>query len=474
MGYRNEFMTETIAPSTPPQSPTPKSSKSICDDGMAQEKHTTETLPFIEDPEATRAAFNNRYTPVHQEKVCGDGGWTDESCNPSPAGLDDGSPATGGWKDDCAASWDNPLSNWGNEWSDSPGPAGASFQPGEPPKEKWRDSSLRPESKSWLHSLSFGKPAHTLSDEEYKDLLDLHVLPLRTRLEDDDWLDSDLGNIRVDDERLFRLLTRGRELAQKCLWSFMDKNRPDICQREFPGGWQQVKLEVCTLLDTLRPFALSLRQNNSELARNALFAVVPLRHLTCHWNPSDLGWFRPAPRVVDGHLKNVQKLAIHLYDEESAAEARQLRDEARHAVEDTVREMEELEPFFGEYEWKYHHQQMFEQIEYAKDTKTPDLFRYPAVVFRAAEAWSRRRSSSEQAFEEDLGLREDINAARNQQPHQGEETNANSGKKEDTIAKQLPVVPVSSRRNTTSSSERSSPSATAEELRVVRRNRSML
>lgn len=471
MRYRNEFMTETLAPSTPPYSPSPKSSMTISGDGMAHDDHTTEMLPFIEDQEATRAAFNNRYAPVHQEKVCGNGGWTDTYCNPSPGGLDDGSPMTGDWKNDYAASLDNAASSWGNEWFDNTGPSGTSFQPGEPPKENWRDSKLRPESKSWLHSLSFGRPARTFSDEEYKDLLDLHIIPLATRLEDDDWLDSDLGNIRVDDEHLFRLLTRGRELAQKCLWSFMDKNQPDICQREFPGGWQQVKLEVSALLDTLRPFALRLRQNKSDLARNALFAVVPLRHLACHWNQSDLGWFRPAPRVVDGHLKNVQKLAIHLYDEECAAEARQLRDEARQTVEDTVRDMEALEPLFDEYDWKYHHNQMFEQIEYAKDMKTPDLFRYPEIVFRAAEAWSRRRCSSEEAFEEDLRLHEDTNMARDQQPHQGEQNHANAGKKnEDTIEKRLPGIIVPSRRNSVSSSERAgSPSVTAEGQRLVQR-----
>lgn len=331
---------------------------------------------------------------------------------------------------------------------------------------------MRPDSKSWLHSLSFGKPAHNLSDDEYKDLLDLHVLPLTTRLEDDDWLDSDLGHIRVDDERLFRLLTRGRELAQKCLWSFMDKHRPDIRRRAFPGGWQQVKLEVSALLDTLRPFNLCLRQNDSELARNALFAVVPLRHLTCHWTHGDLGCFRPAPRVVDGHLKNVQKLAIHLYDEECAVEARQLRDEARRAVEDTVRDMEALEPLFDECEWKYHHKQMFDQIEYDKEMKEPDFFRYPDVVFRAAEAWSRRRTSSRQSFEEDLGLDGDTNTVRDQKPHQGGENHANAGKKnKDTIEKHLPVIRAPSRRSSVSSSKIAGRSSvTAEEQQVVRRN----
>ncbi|KKY29886.1 hypothetical protein UCDDA912_g10184 [Diaporthe ampelina] len=221
---------------------------------------------------------------------------------------------------------------------------------------------------------------------EYKDLLDLHLLPLKTRLEDEDWLDSPLEHIRVDDERLYRLLMRGRELAQKCFWAHLDKSRPDIRRREFPGGWQQVKLEVPQLIQALDSRALNFRHNDPQLARSALFAVVPLRHLTCYWSHGELGWGRPAPRVVYQHLKNVQKLAIHLYDEECAAKARELRDEARQAVEDTVSEVEALEPLFDMYAWKYHHEQMFEQIERANDEKTLGLFRYPDVISRAAEA----------------------------------------------------------------------------------------
>lgn len=238
-----------------------------------------------------------------------------------------------------------------------------------------------------------------MSEARYKDILDLHALPLVTRLEDDEWLNSPLGIVRVDDLLLFRLLTRGRELAQKCLWAHMDKNRPDIRSREFPGGWQQVKLEVCSLRQTLQFGSLHIRENCVRLAYDAVFNVVPLRHLTCHWNPADLGWLRPAPQVVDYHLKNVQKLAIHLYDEASAMEARKLRDEARKAVENTVSELVALEPLFDEYDWKYHHEEMFLQIKFARDEKDPEMFKFPDIVFRAADAWLRRRPSEDLAYD---------------------------------------------------------------------------
>lgn len=55
---------------------------------------------------------------------------------------------------------------------------------------------------------------------------------------------------------------------------------------------------------------------------------------------------------VDEHLTNVQKLAIQLYDEEAALEARGLRDELRQAAQNTLDEIMALEtlvilPFAG-------------------------------------------------------------------------------------------------------------------------------
>ncbi|KAK7697163.1 hypothetical protein SLS64_013816 [Diaporthe eres] len=380
----------------------------ISDDSAAQEDSTVQIRSCADEQEATRLNFNHCYWPEDGNKVSCDDASPDQDSGSFHGVSENDSPTTTTWENSWAENTENSLSGWGIEGHDwCPEPIGG------PPKENWREFQLRPESKSWLRRLSFGKPAHTLSDAEYNDLMDLHLLPLKTRLEDDDWLDSPLENVRVDDEGLFRLLTRGRELAQKCLWAYLDKNRPAIRRREYPGGWHQVKLEGNALMDALDSWALDFRQNSPIFARTALFAVVPLRHLTCHWTHGDLGWDRPAPRVVDGHLKNVQKLAIHLYDEECAAEARKLRDEARRAVEDTVSEIEALEPLFDEYQWKYHHEEMFEQIKHAKDMRTPDLYRYPDVIFRAAEAWSRNRSS-DQIWDEEPRLQEDHDTKRNE------------------------------------------------------------
>lgn len=377
------------------------------------------------------------------------------------------------WGDDQSASWYNTASGWGGDGRDGQEPAGELFQLSEAPKEKWRRSQLRPESKSWLHRLSFGKPAHTLSDVEYRDLIDLHILPLKTRLENDDWLNSSLENVRIDDEGFFRLLTRGRELAQKCLWAFMDKNQPEICRREFPGGWQQVRLEVSALKPAVDFWALKFRGNNAQLARDALFAVVPLRHLICHWNQFDLGWSRSAPRSADMHLKNVQKLAIHLYDEERAVEARGLRDEARQAVENSVAEIEALEPLFDVCEWKYHHEQMFEQIEYTKDRTTTDPSSYPDVIVRAAEAWSRRRSSFDQTFE-DSTTDQDTRAVGNQQLRQEGEGHEKTGDSNaDTSEEHLPIIITPSRRRSVTSSETPASTITTGPRGLIRRKSSV-
>lgn len=422
-----------------------KHSLIFSNDSADEKGLTVEICIFSDEPRVTQLDLSEPHDPDDQN----------ESSYDSPSAVLNSHLHTGVTEDESSTpkcwnnSWgnaDDPLPGWaiaGPDWCPAPTDG--------PPKENWRQSKRRPESKSWLHHLSFEKPGHALSDAEYKDLMDLHVLPLKTRLEDDDWLDSCLEHVRVDDERLFRLLTRGREVAQKCLWAFMDRHRPEIRRREFPGGWQQVKLEVSGLMPIVDRWALRFRQNNPRLARDALFAVVPLRHLTCHWNKHDLGWSRPAARTVDAHLKNVQKLAIHLYDEEHAAEARMLRDEAHQAVHDTIAEIEALEPLLDVCSWQYHHEQMFEQVKFAKEENDPHLFRYPDVILRAAEAWSRRRFSLDQTSEEDTISGENTNTVEDQQPQQAEEKHADAGKKSaNTMTNQLPVIGVTSRRHSIS------------------------
>lgn len=431
------------------------------DDSAAQKNPTEETYMGDDEEEGTQLDVIEWRGPKDQNTASRDIPSRDSDFGTSPEVFENGSPTPTNWDNSWVVKTDSPVPGWGGPvWSPEPIDA--------PPKEKWRQSQLRPESKSWLHSLTFEISAHNLSDVEYKDLVDLHVLPLKTRLEDDDWLDSCLEHVRVDDERLFRLLTKGRELAQKCLWLFMDKHQPGIRRREFPGGWQQVRLEVSALQPAVASSALSWRQNSPQLARDALLAIVPLRHLTCHWNQFDLGWSRPAPRLVDRHLKNVQKLAIHLYDEESAMEARKLRDEAHQAVEDTVAEMEALEPLFGVYEWKYHHEQMFEQIKYAKEENDPEMFRYPDVILRAAEAWSRRHPSFDQTFEEEP-TQENTDTENGQPLLQQDENSASIGKESTNKTTEDVEDRIPSRRDGMSSTGTPVPSITTEQRRMITR-----
>lgn len=443
--HSDERTVETSPASISPTSISPQSLLVFPDDAAARKSLTVEMCIGADEQEPTQLDVNECHGPKEHNNASHASLSPDADFGTSPGAFENDSPTPTSWDNSWAGNTDNPVSSWG-------GPVWCPEPITRPPKESWRKSQLPPESKSWLHPLSFRKPAHTLSDVEYKDLIDLHVLPLKTRLEDDSWLNSRLEHIRVDDERLHRLVIEGRELAQKCLWMFMDKHQPEIRRREFPGGWQQVRLEVSALMPAVPSWSLSFRQNSPQLARDALFAVVPLRHLTCHWNQHDLGWARPAPRVVDRHLKNVQKLAIHLYDEECAMEARKLRDEARQAVEDTVAEIEALEPLFDVYEWKYHHEQMFEQIRYAKEENAPELYRYPDVILRAAEAWSRGRSSSDQAFEEDLA-HEDGDTEDGQPLLKEDENHTSPGKKSVNETAKNVGDRISSRRHSMPSGE---------------------
>lgn len=439
----------------------PKSPLAFLDDSAAENNPTEEIYVGDDEEQATQLDVIEWHGPKDQNTASRDNLSPDSDVATSPEVSENGSPTPKNSDNSWVVSTDGPVSGWG-------GPVWPPEPIDSPPKETWRQSQVRPESKSWLHSLTFGKPAHTLSDVEYRDLIDLHVLPLKTRLEDDGWLNSCLEHVRVDDERLFRLLTNGRELAQKCLWFFMDKHQPDIRRREFPGGWQQVRLEVSALMPAVASSALTLRQNSPQLARDALFAIVPLRHLTCHWNQFDLGWSRPAPRVVDRHLKNVQKLAIHLYDEESAMEARKLRDEAHQAVEDTVAEMETLEPLFVVYEWKYHHEHMFEQIKYAKEENDPDMFRYPDVILRAAEAWSRRQPSFVQTFEKEP-TQENTDAENGQPLLQQDENAASPGMKRANKSTEDVEDRIPRRQDSMSSTGMPIPSIATEQRRMITR-----
>lgn len=343
--------------------------------------------------------------------------WPSEDHAPVSADWPNDPPTSTGWDDQPSllgngdqaghgdSSWEQEgTPSWAMQYSNNTRPNEVDFEC--PPPPKWQSSRIGPGSKDWLHPLSFTKPAYTMSDEWYTDIIDLHVLPLTTRLHDEAWLEADLQDVRVDDEYLLGLLTRGKQIAQKCLWKHMDKHEPEVRERCFPGGWHQVKFER-DVLRAILPGHLGYRANDPELAYDAALSVVRLRNAVCHWTAGSVPLGRHAARVIDQLLKDLQKFAISLYDEESALAARELRDEARRAVEDTVRELEAVEPLFDEYTFKYHHKEMFKQITIAREEGNLAEFRFPGVIFRAANVWSRRYLAAAQTIEDPINQTED-------------------------------------------------------------------
>ncbi|KAH8755673.1 hypothetical protein F5883DRAFT_526344 [Diaporthe sp. PMI_573] len=406
---RSSSSTDVSSPLSTPPALTPDSPRSTSSASTYTEDEITESQNADYDPtsiigQEPAHSFTNEGSDYQYEYATSESspqqngeplassdGWCTESS--SPTSCDSESPTSGGWDGASAgsSSWQTDVPSWEEQVSDNGGQNGEGFTCGEPPK--WRSSNLPPESKSWLHPLSFGKNAHAMSDERFNNIIDQHSLVHETRLHHDDWLDSNLRDIRVDDEHAFRLAARGKEICQKIVWEHADKHQPEVRDRYWPGGWHQVKLEFNVLNDTLPYTFYGCRENNVELARDALFNVVRLRHLVCHWDHGQFGPYRNVSQVVETHLKNLQKLAINMVNKELANEARGLRDEFRQAVEDTVTELEELEPLFDDYEFKYNHQVMFQAIEHATIDGRLETVRLPDVVFRAADAWARRRSS---------------------------------------------------------------------------------
>ena len=120
-----------------------------------------------------------------------------------------------------------------------------------------------------------------------------------------------------------------------------------------------------------------------------MFNVVHLRHTTSHYHNHGLGV--PSLRAVDDFIKDVQKLAIHFYDADRAAEARALRDELHEAAKDTLREVEALEPLvalpFAGYPWLYHHESMFSDIRHEMQRGRADLDGFAEVIVRVAHDW---------------------------------------------------------------------------------------
>ncbi|KAG8161259.1 hypothetical protein KVR01_009523 [Diaporthe batatas] len=281
-----------------------------------------------------------------------------------------------------------------NPWGDD---EGTLWEPDEPVEEpKWRSLKLPPTTTFWLRDRSWKQP-HTMDPERLKYIIDQHALVPATRLEDDDWVRSDLRKVWVEDLRLYRMAVRGKETAQKVVWEHADKHDTRFRDRVWPGGWQQVKLEFGQLTAQMgtnhaKSF-FTWHDNDAYKAFELLLLreVVPLRHFVCHWDPHH---GMDVAKEVESMLKSVQKLAICLGNGPRAMDARIIRDELRQAVKDTVTEVEELLPTGKANDFKLHHVQMFQFIERQKRCPEPEELVFPEVILTAAEVWARRRDEA--------------------------------------------------------------------------------
>lgn len=234
-----------------------------------------------------------------------------------------------------------------------------------------------------------------LADTEYRDLMDLIALLPATRLEDDELQKTSLKHMLIEDGQQARLVVRGRELAQKCLWNFAEEHIPG--QNPWTT-WQQVRFEWGVLVGRLggggiHHSFLQFRASQPDLVWDTIQKVITLRHTTSHYSDSS-SLFPFRLDEVDKHLKNVQKMAIQLYDKTGALQARKLRDELRQAAHDTFDEITALGPLvalpFAGYPWKPHHESVF--IRLVLEVEDVDAGRkldeyFPKEIGRIAEDW---------------------------------------------------------------------------------------
>lgn len=184
-------------------------------------------------------------------------------------------------------------------------------QPAPAPEEepKWRSLKQPPKTTLWLHR-RWWSTAQLLVPGKLEDILDQHALVPATRLNDGDWVHSELRNVRVDDKYLFQLATRGKEIAQYIVYDHASKNHPSLRARRWPGGPHQVKLEVIAMSDAVGSMGdfFRWRENDRYMAQDLLFnKVVNLRHMVAHWEHLQ---GRKTAQFIATHLENVQKFVI--------------------------------------------------------------------------------------------------------------------------------------------------------------------
>ncbi|KAI1146095.1 hypothetical protein F4825DRAFT_473037 [Nemania diffusa] len=189
----------------------------------------------------------------------------------------------------------------------------------------------------------------------------------------------------IDSKSGFDYLRKGYEIAQAVVYKVGNSGHPGWYR--FEDGPHIVKLGRDELLSWMHehPFPeFGYNGYSAYSVRDALLDLVHLRNAISHpWTST----FR-SPQQVDRHLKDVQKVAIMLRDEQRAFEVRKLRDELSDMAKRSVQEIQDLyyltsQPYSPEIKYHHHHVVIFRGLI----ENGPSL---DEEAFAVAEAWARQ------------------------------------------------------------------------------------
>lgn len=240
------------------------------------------------------------------------------------------------------------------------------------------------------------KPANTLrimSQTELDDLVTQKGIAKRTRLDDDHWTRGSAYRVYIDHDALFDILSEAEALAKRCLWEWMHTHLPDEClhwlgyRSDVDFGRERLN----TMLSGLPINCFTHRHTRSWQVTWKLNRLICLRNYLHHFNGQ-----RQNINRIDDDLKTVQELAVLLYDEEAAIQARALRDRLRDEAQQTVGEIETFMmlkslPEAGDL-WKPHHMDLIRDAAYDL-TSVFSTDYYPPIAYAAAREWKSRQWS---------------------------------------------------------------------------------
>lgn len=234
------------------------------------------------------------------------------------------------------------------------------------------------------------QPANTLrvmSERELDDLVTQKGIAKRTRLDDDDWTRGSAHRVYIDHDTLFDILSGAEALAKRCVWEWLHTHRPHEC-RLWVGYLSDVDFgrdRLMTMLRRLPTDCFTHRHTQSSQVCCELIRLIGLRNYLHHFNGH-----RRLVNGMDDSLKTVQELAVLLYDEKAASQARALRDRLRDAAELTVAEIETFMmlkslPEAGDL-WKPHHLDLIQDAADGLEENPAACF-YSPIAYVAAREW---------------------------------------------------------------------------------------